>query len=564
MIEDLKRTGLDELVREYVLAKKIIRCTEGVTDGHVLLESTSGQPTTGACPVAGFSTEKGKKAALLLDFGCEFAGGVQIVTKTGSKREGLKVRIRFGESASEAMTPSGEKGACNDHSVRDMEVLLPWNSAGSFGQTGYRFLYLELLEPESWLELVSVQGIFTYRKLPYLGSFTCNDDVLNRIFDTCAYTVHLNMQQMLWDGIKRDRLVWIGDMHPEMLAIRTVFGDQRIVDDCLKYIPVQHPLPGWPNHLTTYGMWYILILWDWYFYNGRKELLYELAEYWKALLEQLAGLVHEEEGGHLREEEFEGGFFLDWPTRGQKDAKAGIYALLSLALTAGARLCGAVGEAALAEKYENKAGLLKQESLSVHDRKQVAAMMTLAGLLSREESAECLKRDGGKGMSTFMSFYILKAAAKTAGMEDALNMLRQYYGGMLQAGATTFWEDFDLDWLKEGASIEKLPEAGEYDIHGDNGRFCYTGFRHSLCHGWSSGPAAFLAEEVMGIRILEPGCRRVSIKPQLGELQWAVIRYPTPYGILHMKAWKDGETTRVDIDAPKGMEIVAEKEGKLA
>ena len=34
----------------------------------------------------------------------------------------------------------------------------------------------------------------------------------------------LNMQDCLWDGIKRDRLVWIGDMHPETMSILAVFG----------------------------------------------------------------------------------------------------------------------------------------------------------------------------------------------------------------------------------------------------------------------------------------------------------------------------------------------------
>ena len=53
------------------------------------------------------------------------------------------------------------------------------------------------------------------RDLQYLGSFECSDERLNTIWQTGAYTVHLNMQDYLWDGIKRDRLVWIGDMHPE-------------------------------------------------------------------------------------------------------------------------------------------------------------------------------------------------------------------------------------------------------------------------------------------------------------------------------------------------------------
>ena len=50
------------------------------------------------------------------------------------------------------------------------------------------------------------------RDIPYLGSFTCDDPLLNNIWKTAAWTVHLNMQNYLWDGIKRDRLAWQGDL----------------------------------------------------------------------------------------------------------------------------------------------------------------------------------------------------------------------------------------------------------------------------------------------------------------------------------------------------------------
>lgn len=58
---------------------------------------------------------------------------------------------------------------------------------------------------------------------------------------------------------------------------------------------------------------------------------------------------------------------------------------------------------------------------------------------------------------------------------------------MLDMGATTFWEDFDMDWMENAARIDQIVPAGKKDIHGDYGAYCYRGFRHSLCHGWASG-----------------------------------------------------------------------------
>lgn len=89
-----------------------------------------------------------------------------------------------------------------------------------------------------------ISAILNYREIPYLGSFTCNDERLNKIWVTGAYTVHLNMQDCLWYGVKRDRLVWIGDMHPEVMTINAVFGYNNVVPKSLDLIRNLTPLPG--------------------------------------------------------------------------------------------------------------------------------------------------------------------------------------------------------------------------------------------------------------------------------------------------------------------------------
>ena len=45
--------------------------------------------------------------------------------------------------------------------------------------------------------LKEVNAIFSYRDIPYLGSLQCSDERLNEIWETGAYTVHLNMQHYL-------------------------------------------------------------------------------------------------------------------------------------------------------------------------------------------------------------------------------------------------------------------------------------------------------------------------------------------------------------------------------
>src|SRR5690606_10460745 len=154
-----------------------------------------------------------------------------------------KVRLVFGESASEAMSSIGEKGATNDHAIRDFHTLLPWLGKIQLGETGFRFVRIILEDEDAELQLKEVRAIFTYRDIPYLGSFKCDDDRLNEIWKTGAYTVHLNMQEYLWDGIKRDRLVWVGDMHPETSTISAVFGYNEVVPKSLDLSKETTPLP---------------------------------------------------------------------------------------------------------------------------------------------------------------------------------------------------------------------------------------------------------------------------------------------------------------------------------
>jgi len=61
----------------------------------------------------------GNKPGILLDFGREIHGGLEIVTTINNSNSAGKVRVRFGESVSEAMTDAEKTMATNDHAVRD-------------------------------------------------------------------------------------------------------------------------------------------------------------------------------------------------------------------------------------------------------------------------------------------------------------------------------------------------------------------------------------------------------------------------------------------------------------
>lgn len=340
-----------ETVRKYLSPVRILwkspNAATNIINAEKLLKQGDGQADLSGNDLCILQSDEKGKSGLLLDFGRELHGGLQLVTDQSRGGKPVRVRIRFGESASEAMSNIDTiKGATNDHAMRDMIMSLPWLGKLEIGNTGFRFVRIDLLDDNSQLKLKEARAIFVYRDIPYLGSFKCSDTLLNKIWLTGAYTVHLNMQDYLWDGIKRDRLVWVGDMHPETSTIAAVFGDNPVVSKSLDLARDITPLPDYMNGMVSYSMWWILIQRDWYMYTGNLKYPQQQKAYLVKLLNQYA--VQVDANGS---EKLDGaGRFLDWPSSENKPAiHAGLQAMLVMTLNAGAELCKILNDQATAK-----------------------------------------------------------------------------------------------------------------------------------------------------------------------------------------------------------------------
>ena len=535
MLRDLRFSAAGSGVSvRYILPLRIVGRNDA-DHTEVLLKELPPQAIRGGEPELALLHKGG---SILFDFGTEIAGGISVTVRCFRKdgKEQVKnasLRTVLGESVAEAMSVSGEKNFTNEHSVHDMTGQYGFMSTFRIGQTGFRFARIEACDAD--IEILSVKGVLEYRDIPYIGGFSCSDKRLEDIWNVGAYTVHLNMQEYLWDGIKRDRLVWIGDMHPEMLTICSVFGSSECVPKSMDLVRDITPCTEWMNGHLSYSMWWILLQHDWYLQNGDKAYLEENREYLFQLLERTVSLI-DENGVFV----YDGGMFVDWSSKDTPYAKTGVIATVALALRCGAVLARILDHVPLAERCLKAYDRIDRSKLVYDGNKQVAALVAVSGLEPAERiNAGVLSKDPLEGLSTFLGGYVLQARAEAGDMEGALEIVRRYWGAMLDLGATTFWEDFDLSWTEDAAPIDEPVPKGKKDIHGDFGRFCYKQFRHSLCHGWASGPTWFLSRYVLGIRVLEPGCRRIMIRPCLAGLDYAKGKYPTPYGAVTVEHTRD-------------------------
>ncbi|MBQ9714403.1 MAG: alpha-L-rhamnosidase [Clostridia bacterium] len=462
-------------MKEYIFPKKIVKSTVNALQN--LLRKQSLQIGLAECYTSTF--EKGD--FVILDFGKEMCGGIRILTFLS---DNVKVRIRFGESIAETCSElGGKKNATNDHAVRDFMVNLPSYSDQTFANTGFRFVRVDFYERTEIKSILAVNHIL---RKPPIYVYNGGDALIRRIFETAKRTVDLCVSSgYVWDGVKRDRLVWIGDMHPEMLALTALYGRLPAIEKSLDFVKEQTPLPGWMNGFPTYSMWWIIILADYFEKTNADDFVRKQLFYLQGLLEQMSGRV--KENGEL-DYHF---YFVDWPTHGKLDEIHGVRAIHIMAMRKAIALLTKFGkDTTTAKSILDR--LLKVE-IEPQTSKQVTGLKYFAVGLSDADKKRLV--DGkARGMSTFMSYYILKAVA-SFDRETAIEMMKEYYGAMLEKGATTFWEDFDMEWVENTSSIDEFPQEGKKDIHGDFGAHCYEGFRHSLCHGWSAGVIQFIKEE---------------------------------------------------------------------
>lgn len=554
----VRSTGL---VHNYLTPTRIVWTSDNNSEKYVIntrsiLKQGTGQADLNTGTYLRLIGDDTNKGGIILDFGKEIQGGLEIITSINNKNPAGKVRIRFGESVAEAMSDiGGEGGATNDHAMRDFIVTLPWLGRLTVGDSGFRFARIDVIDPDMEIEIKEISAVFAYRDIPYLGSFRCNDERLNRIWLTGAYTVHLNMQDYLWDAIKRDRLVWVGDLHPEVMTINTVFGYNDVVPKSLDLARDITPLPAWMNGISSYSMWWIIIHRDWYLYQGNLEYLKEQQEYMSRLLKLLSEKI-DKDGKEI----LDGNRFLDWPSSENPETiHAGLQSMMVMTFEAGEELSRILNDK---ENEKLCQSTLKKLRKYIPDditsSKQASSLLGLSGLIAPEKANdEVLAQNGVHGMSTFYGYYMLNARAKAGDYKGALDNIREYWGAMLDLGATTFWEDFDINWMKNAARIDEVVPEGKIDVHASYGGYCYKGYRHSFCHGWASGPTTWLSRYVLGVEPLEAGCKKVRITPNLGDLKWVEGSFPTPYGVIEIKHTKQADgRIESEINAPEGIVVV--------
>ncbi|MFD0716101.1 alpha-L-rhamnosidase C-terminal domain-containing protein [Paenibacillus sp. GCM10027626] len=140
----------------------------------------------------------------------------------------------------------------------------------------------------------------------------------------------------------------------------------------------------------------------------------------------------------------------------------------------------------------------------------------------------------------FFYHIVLETLFEYGFSEEAVQLIRSYWGAMLERGATTWWETFDL-------SLPFPTTPSPYMGHTPT--YLQDSIPVSLSHGWGASPTYLLSREVLGADLSEAGIGKLVIQPKpVQGVDWAEGVIATKHGELWI-AWRRQEDGSLFVQA---------------
>ena len=500
-------------------------------------------------PMQAVSTVK-KGDGTVYDFGKETFGFLTLGNVTGNG----KINIYYGESMEEALDKDYcetldqfyvQPGSITDLSVNETYTLTPEYTFDN--SKAFRYVYVV---PEPGVQIGDVSMQYEYLPLDYRGTFKCNDEELNKIWDISAYTMHLTSREFFIDGIKRDRWVWSGDAIQSYLMNYYLFFDNESVKRTIWLLRGKDPVTSHINTIMDYTFFWFLSIYDYYLYSGDKHFVQQIYPRMQTLMDYVLGRANKD---GMVEGQTGDWIFVDWAD-GYLDKKGELafeQVLLCKSLETMALCAELADEKADETKYTKLADALRaklipafwndEKQALVHNRidgQQSEAVTRYANMFAtffnylEPEKQQIIKNsvllnDSILKITTpYMRFYELEALCALGEQDEVMKEMKAYWGGMLKEGATSFWEKYNPD------------ESGDQHL-----AMYGRPYGKSLCHAWGASPIYLLGKYYLGVIPTSAGYETYDITPTLGGLKWMEGTVPTPFGDVYV--YMDRKTIKV-------------------
>lgn len=457
---------------------------------------------------------------VLYDFGKELFGFLYVSDVKASE----SIHVSYGESLEEAVDV--------ENSILFEDVS--GENRYKLRQRAFRYIYL------TGAENANIHAELEYLPIEYKGSFRCDDEDVNKIWDVCAYTLHLNMREVLTEAIKRDRWLWGGDAYQAFKFNNYLFFDKEIVRRSTIALRGKEPFNEHINTITDYSLYWVIGLHEYYVTYGDIEFIKNIYDKAVSLMEFCE--AREDDKGFIVKKNNDW-IFVDWSDidkDGAVCAEQMLYIAANKALAALTRLVGA-DPSSYEEKYsrliettnkffwkEEKGAYIDcYESGKNHISRHANVFAILYDVANEEQKAKIienvLENDKITKITTpYFEGFELDVMGKIGHFDFIENVIKTYWKGMLDLGATTVWEEYNPN----------LSGAQHYEMYGNK-------YGKSLCHAWGASPIYLLGKYYLGVTPTSSGYETFEVKPYLGGFKFIDGVVPIKDGSVRVKLSKD-------------------------
>ncbi|KAI2633304.1 glycoside hydrolase family 78 protein [Xylaria nigripes] len=551
-----------------------------------------------------------------LDFGKEVGGLVTIEYSVSSATENGSLGLAFSEARNWVGRNSDSSNG--NYARADGAIYSEFSSPGQFSYVmplenlrgGFRYLTLFLLGKNVSASIINVYLELSYQPTwanlrAYQGYFHSNDNLLNKIWYSGAYTLQVSAihpstgrswpsPSTAWkndgqlgpgstintDGAKRDRTVWPGDMGVAGPASFYSTGDLESIKNSLQTLYENQvdsgilPFSGPPLNASgsdTYHMWAMIGLYNYVLFSGDVEFL---SAYWErytlamrfvlAQIEPEVGLVdivnypndwgRFNSGGYLASAQMiayrtfvTGATMANWMGDTTGLNESWLEAATNLKDSVNTKLWDTdVG--AFKDNYGNF-----DTGLHAQDGNSLAILFGLVdGIGTRGQAISSWLTKNWRSIgpespelpgevSPFITSFEIQAHLLARQPQRALDVIRRSWGWYLSNENGT-----------QSTMIEGYLTDGTFGYRHNAGYeedYSYT----SHAHGWSTGPVTALTEQVLGLSVTGLAGELCRFAPQLGDLTHVQGGFVTSLGRYRAELRRNVTTDCIhaEIEVPK-------------
>jgi alpha-L-rhamnosidase len=466
-------------------------------------------------PASTLATRALKKGdSFIVDFGGHRTGYLSFLLATSGREPDSPARLRFtfGEVPTDVAEPLHPyKGQLSEAWLPEEVINVDYlpQPVRMPRRYAFRYVKVEVIDTSSGFsvsfEQFKAHAVTSARTMP--APLAKETLLMRRIDEVALATLRDCMQTCFEDGPRRDQRLWIGDLRLQALTNYHSFRQNDVVQRCLYLFAAlpredglvaacvyEKPAARYGGlHIVDYAALFNVTLFDYVQATGDVGTATDL---WPVALRQLEILGHDIDASGRYVDPGNVWIFIDWA--GDLDKNASIQAVLIYAYQCTFALAKRLGRESDVADYPQRIARMIEAARRNYwnaDRRlfvsggknQVSwasqAWMAIAGVSTPRESADALRHamadpSAVKPVTPYLYHYVVEALLIGGLRKEARAMMESYWGGMIAAGADTFWEVYD----------PAQPLSSPYgDIH-----------INSFCHAWSCTPSYLLRSGKMG------------------------------------------------------------------